>query len=101
MLIVATVLALGVGGRMTTVRTPATHRTLGPTQQCAKKYAELFDLAHLAGRNGKTSDIMVRELTVMSGRLNECLLTTAAHVQVAGPDFSIVPDAHASNSSQS
>lgn len=100
-LIVATVLALGVGGRMTTVHTPATHRTVGPSQQCAKKYAELFDLAHLARRNEKTSDVMVRELTVMSGRLNECLLTAAAHVQVAGPDFSITPDTRASNSSQS
>jgi hypothetical protein len=82
MLIVATVLALGVGGRMTNVETSATHRPVGPSQQCAKKYGELFDLAQLAKRDGKSSDVMVRELTVMSGRLNECLLTAPAHVQV-------------------
>jgi hypothetical protein len=74
MLIVGTVLALGVGGRMTHVETSATHRLIGSSRQCAKEYEELFDLAHLARRDGKSSDVMLRELTVMSGRLSECQL---------------------------
>jgi hypothetical protein len=94
MLVVATVLALGVGGRMTNVETSAAHRSSEPSQQCARKYGELFGLAHLARRDGKSSDVMVRELTVMSGRLNECLSTAAVHVQVARSDFSIALDAH-------
>jgi hypothetical protein len=101
MLIVATVLALGVGSRMTNVETSATHQPVGPSQQCAKKYGELFDLAQLAKRDGKSSDIMVRELTVMSGRLNKCLLTAPAHVQVAGSDFSAAQGAHPQSGSQS
>jgi len=35
---------------------------------------------------------MVRELTVMSARLNECLLTAASHVQVARLEFSVAMD---------
>jgi hypothetical protein len=97
MLIVATILALGIGGGMTNVETSVAHRPIGPSRQCAKKYGELFDLAHLAGRAGKSSDVMVRELTVMSGRLNECLLTPDAHVQVARSDFSVALDASRQN----
>jgi len=99
MLIVATVLALGVGGRMTNVETSAAHRPVEPSQQCAKKYGELFDLAHLARHDGKSSDVMVGELTVMSARLNECLLTAASHVQVARLDFSVAMDVPAQNGS--
>jgi hypothetical protein len=98
-LIVATVLALGVGGCMASVQTSSTHRSIHPSQQCAKKYGELFDLAQLARRHGKSSDVMVRELTVMSGRLNECLSTAAVHVQVARSDFPVALDAHPQNGS--
>ena len=79
MVIVATIAVLGVGSRMTDVETSATHRPVGASQQCAKKYGELFDIAHLARRDGKSSDVMVRALTVMSGRLDECLLTAPDH----------------------
>jgi hypothetical protein len=79
MLIVATIVALGVGSRMMNAETSATHRPIGASQQCAKKVGELFDIAHLARRDGKSSDVMVRELSVMSGRLNECLLTAPDH----------------------
>ena len=102
MLIVATVLALGGGCHMTNVDTSATHRPIGPSQQCAKKYGEVFDLAQLARRDGKSSDVMVRELAVMSGRLNECLSTTPVHVhQVTGSDFSAALGAHPANGNQS
>lgn len=82
-LIVATMLAIGVGSRMTNVETSAVHRPVEPSQHCAKKYAELFDLAQLAKRDGKSSGIMVRELTVMAGQMNECLVTAPDHVQVS------------------
>jgi hypothetical protein len=72
----------------------STDRTIAAV---CKKYEEWFDLAHLAGRAGKSSDVMVRELTVMSGRLNECLLTPDAHVQVARSDFSVALDASRQN----
>jgi hypothetical protein len=74
MLIAGTVLALGVGGRMAHVETSATHRPTGSARQCVKEYGELFDLAHLARRDGKSSDVMASELTVMSGRLSKCQL---------------------------
>jgi hypothetical protein len=79
MLIVATILALGIGSRMMNVETSATHRPVGASQQCAKKVGELFDIARLARRDGKSSGVMVRELTVMSGRLDACLLTAPGH----------------------
>ena len=79
MLIVATLVALGVGSRMMDVETSAMHRQVGASQQCAKKVGELFDIARLARRDGKSSGVMVRELTVMSGRLDACLLTAPDH----------------------
>jgi hypothetical protein len=79
MLIGATIAALGVGSRMMNVETAAMHRQAGASQQCAKKVGELFDIARLARRDGKSSDVMVRELTVMSERLDACLLTAPDH----------------------
>lgn len=101
MLIVATILALGIGSRMTNVETSATHRPDGASQQCAKEYGELFDIAHLARRDGRSSDVMARELTVMSGRLDECLLADPVHVRVARSPLSAAINAHSPNGSQS
>ena len=78
-LIVATIVALGVGSRMMNVETAAMYRRAGASQQCASKYGELLDIARLARRDGKSSGVMVRELTVMSGRLDACRLTAPDH----------------------
>ncbi|SOE96222.1 hypothetical protein SAMN05414139_09153 [Burkholderia sp. D7] len=83
MLIAAMVLAIGVGGRMTNVEALAGYRGNEPSQHCAAQYAEMLDLAKLARRDGKSSDVMVRELTVMTGQMDECPLMAPVQVQAS------------------
>ncbi|MFK4444748.1 hypothetical protein ABH944_004749 [Caballeronia udeis] len=83
MLIMAMVLAIGVGGRMTNVEALTGHRGNESLQHCAAQYGEMLDLAKLARRDGKSSDIMVRELTVMTGQMGECPLMAPVQVQAS------------------
>ena len=43
------------------------------SQDCSARYAALLDLAELARRDGKSSEVVVRGLSDTRGAMNECL----------------------------
>jgi hypothetical protein len=73
LLFAATALALEIGEGMTDSDSPAVHRTIELAPDCSAKYAALLDLAELARRDGKSSDVVVRGLSDQHGAMSECL----------------------------
>ncbi|MGF6731888.1 hypothetical protein OKW50_004033 [Paraburkholderia youngii] len=43
------------------------------TRDCSSRYAALLDLAELARRDGKSSEVVVRGLRQQNGAMSECL----------------------------
>ncbi|WP_254906043.1 hypothetical protein [Paraburkholderia youngii] len=43
------------------------------TRDCSARYAALLDLAELARRDGKSSEVVVRGLRQQNGAMSECL----------------------------
>jgi hypothetical protein len=75
MVVVAGV-AIAVGEGITNTETHAVHRAIEPQQDCSAKYAALLDLAELARRDGKSSEVVVRGLSARGGAMSECLPTS-------------------------
>jgi hypothetical protein len=74
--IVAAGLAVAVIGFIAQAHGPRANRTLEASQDCSARYAALLDLAELARRDGKSSEIVVRGLSGRGGALSGCLPTT-------------------------
>ncbi|MFM0339097.1 hypothetical protein [Paraburkholderia fungorum] len=72
-LMAATALALAIGEGMADADSPAVHRTVESAPDCSAKYAALLDLAELARRDGKSSEVVVRGLSEQGGAMSECL----------------------------
>ncbi|MFM0156957.1 hypothetical protein [Paraburkholderia sediminicola] len=72
-MIVAAGVAIAVGERVTNTETRAVHRAIEPGQDCSAKYAALLDLAELARRDGKSSEVVMRGLSDSGGAMSECL----------------------------
>ncbi|WP_233836010.1 hypothetical protein [Paraburkholderia sp. ZP32-5] len=71
-IVIATLLAINAfvaadGGLHDTNHTSATPR------DCSARYAALLDLAELARRDGKSSEVVVRGLSEQGGAMSECL----------------------------
>lgn len=73
--IVATGVAIAVGEGITKTETHVVHRAIEPGQDCSAKYAALLDLAELARRDGKSSEVVVRGLSDRGGAMSGCLPT--------------------------
>lgn len=54
------------------IATPAT-RTRDASRNCSARYAALLDLAELARRDGKSSEVVIRGLSDRRGALSDCL----------------------------
>ncbi|NPT58840.1 hypothetical protein GNZ13_30855 [Paraburkholderia sp. 5N] len=74
-MIVATGVAIALGEGITQTETHAVHRAVESQQDCSAKYAALLDLAELARRDGKSSEVVVRGLSDGGGAMSECLPT--------------------------
>ncbi|MFM0731698.1 hypothetical protein PQQ52_14535 [Paraburkholderia sediminicola] len=72
-MIVATGVAIAVGESVTDTETLAMHRAIESEQDCSAKYAALLDLAELARRDGKSSEVVVRGLSDRGGAMSDCL----------------------------
>ncbi|HZZ06284.1 hypothetical protein [Paraburkholderia sp.] len=72
-MIVATGVAIAVGESVTNTETHVVHRAIESGQDCSAKYAALLDLAELARRDGKSSEVVVRGLSDRDGAMSECL----------------------------
>ncbi|KAA1013227.1 hypothetical protein FVF58_09805 [Paraburkholderia panacisoli] len=72
-LIVALSATAAMSGFFTHV--PGLHADREPeaSQGCSARYAALLDLAELARRDGKSSEVVVRGLSDTRGAMNECL----------------------------
>ena len=72
-MIVATGMAIAVGERVTHTETHAVRGAIESEQDCSAKYAALLDLAELARRDGKSSEVVVRGLSDRGGAMSDCL----------------------------
>ena len=50
-----------------------TRAASGSSQECSARYAALLDLAELARRDGKSSEVVVRGLSDRGGAMSGCL----------------------------
>ncbi|MGF6374310.1 hypothetical protein OKW40_007126 [Paraburkholderia sp. RAU6.4a] len=55
----------------------------GAASDCSARYAALLDLAELARRDGKSSEVVVRGLSQQNGAMSECI--PAGRVRPAPP----------------
>ncbi|MFL9865491.1 hypothetical protein PQR67_15050 [Paraburkholderia fungorum] len=72
-MIVAAGVAIAVGGGVSHTETYSVRRAIERQQDCSAKYAALLDLAELARRDGKSSEVVVRGLSDRGGVMNGCL----------------------------
>jgi hypothetical protein len=75
--LVALVVAAGLTAAMSEFITyahgPRANRAVEASQDCSARYAALLDLAELARRDGKSSEVVVRGLSDRDGALSGCL----------------------------
>jgi hypothetical protein len=75
--LVAFVIALGLMAAVNGLITHAPGARANPmfevSQDCSARYAALLDLAELARRDGKSSEIVVRGLSERGGAMSACL----------------------------
>ncbi|REE23992.1 hypothetical protein B0G71_7284 [Paraburkholderia sp. BL27I4N3] len=70
----AVVVAAGAALAMSRFAVPVdTREASEPSQECSARYAALLDLAELARRDGKSSEVVVRGLSDRGGAMSECL----------------------------
>lgn len=70
----ALVVAAGVAIAMSRFVAPADPRAAAESsQECSARYAALLDLAELARRDGKSSEVVVRGLSDKGGAMSGCL----------------------------
>ncbi|ASL45933.1 hypothetical protein bAD24_III00955 [Burkholderia sp. AD24] len=55
--------------------TPDEQREMQTSQDCSARYAALLDLAELARRDGKSSEVVMRGLSDRAGPMSACLPT--------------------------
>lgn len=72
-MIVAAGVAIAMGEGVTGAETHDVRRATEYQQDCSAKYAALLDLAELARRDGKSSEVVVRGLSDRGGVMSECL----------------------------
>ncbi|RKE38187.1 hypothetical protein B0G76_4484 [Paraburkholderia sp. BL23I1N1] len=72
-MIVAAGVVIAMGEGVINTDTPTVQRAIEPQQDCSAKYTALLDLAELARRDGKSSEVVVRGLSDRGGALSECL----------------------------
>ncbi|USX06229.1 hypothetical protein [Paraburkholderia fungorum] len=72
-MIVAMGVAIAVGEDAARTETYSAHRAIEHRQDCSTRYAALLDLAELARRDGKSSEVVVRGLSDRGGVMSECL----------------------------
>ncbi|WP_244146654.1 hypothetical protein [Paraburkholderia sp. BCC1876] len=60
------------------VDTSHEQREIQTSQDCSARYAALLDLAELARRDGKSSEVVVRGLSDRAGAMSACLPTVHA-----------------------
>ncbi|USU20599.1 hypothetical protein [Paraburkholderia fungorum] len=72
-MIVAMGVAIAVGEDVARTETYSAHRAIEHRQDCSTRYAALLDLAELARRDGKSSEVVVRGLSDRGGVMSECL----------------------------
>ncbi|MFL9947111.1 hypothetical protein PQR68_14110 [Paraburkholderia agricolaris] len=72
-MIVAMGVAIAVGEDAARTETYSARRAIEHQQDCSTKYAALLDLAELARRDGKSSEVVVRGLSDRGGVMSECL----------------------------
>jgi hypothetical protein len=73
MVIVAAGVAIAVGESVINTESHSVRRAVEPQQDCSAKYAALLDLAELARRDGKSSEVVVRGLSERGGAMSDCL----------------------------
>lgn len=72
----ALVVATGLAIAMCRFGTAAdTRRASAPSRDCSARYAALLDLAELARRDGKSSEVVVRGLSDRGGAMSGCVST--------------------------
>lgn len=70
----AIVVATGLVIAMSRFGTRADARgAIGSSRECSARYAALLDLAELARRDGKSSEVVVRGLSDKGGAMSECV----------------------------
>lgn len=74
-LVVAVSLTAAVSGFIAHADGPRAMNAVEALQDCSARYAALLDLAELARRDGKSSEIVVRGLSERGGALSVCLPT--------------------------
>lgn len=62
-----------MSGFITPANGPRADRVSEASQDCSARYAALLDLAELARRDGKSSEVVVRGLSERGGALSGCL----------------------------
>lgn len=65
--------ALAMSGVMTMAGSNRANQASGTSQDCSARYAALLDLAELARRDGKSSEVVVRGLSDRRGAMSDCL----------------------------
>ncbi|WP_245841553.1 hypothetical protein [Paraburkholderia ribeironis] len=66
-------LMAATGGLIASAHGPRANRAIDASQDCSARYAALLDLAELARRDGKSSEVVVRGLSERGGALSGCL----------------------------
>lgn len=72
-LIVAAGFAVAMSGLVTHAHDSRANRAVGAAQDCSARYAALLDLAELARRDGKSSEVVMRGLSDRGGAMSGCL----------------------------
>lgn len=72
-LVVALAWAVAMSGVLTHAEGLRADHALQTPQACSARYAALLDLAELARREGKSSEVVVRGLSERGGAMSGCL----------------------------
>jgi hypothetical protein len=70
---IAVAAVLAMGGLVASVDDLRAAHASEASQNCSARYAALLDLAELARRDGKSSEVVVRGLSGQGGAMSECL----------------------------
>ncbi|CAB3776656.1 hypothetical protein LMG28614_00258 [Paraburkholderia ultramafica] len=73
LVVAAGLTAAALSGFITPAHGPLANRAVEASQDCSARYAALLDLAELARRDGKSSEVVVRGLSDRGGAMSECL----------------------------
>lgn len=73
LVVAASLSAVMMSGLVTQAHGLAANSAAAASHDCSARYAALLDLAELARRDGKSSEVVVRGLSDRAGAMSECL----------------------------